>query len=145
MKTNTILLLTLSTLFSSFGFSQEDKVETKNEAIVSYYEKRGKEDAAFEQSITVEEKQDEAAFWAEQKAYEKELKRKDKKAYRAYMRGKKDAYAEHATHCSNECHHSDYYHSHVHFYYQHHSQQKSQTRISTNLRLRTPSRIGLRF
>lgn len=63
--------------------SQEKKEEAKIESKSSYYEKRAKEDAKFEQNYTAETKKEERKFWKEQKAYEKDLKKKDKEAYKA--------------------------------------------------------------
>ena len=116
MKTKTLLLFAIFTLISNFGFSQENKLETKKETKASYYEGRGKEDAAFEQSLKSESKQEEKEFWENQKEYEQDLKRNDRKAYRAYMRGKRDAYAEHHEYCGYSCHHSDHYYNHCRLY-----------------------------
>tara|TARA_R110002049_G_scaffold295535_4_gene482968 strand:+ start:2636 stop:3067 length:432 start_codon:yes stop_codon:yes gene_type:complete len=128
----------------SFTVTGQEK-ETNEEKKLSYYEKRAKEDAEFEQS-KMAEVESEAEFWEDQKAYEKKLKKKDKKAYKAYMKGKRDAYAEHAEHCSSHCHHSEYYHHHTTFYYSY-NQYRSRPRSSgvyTRVGVRVPSvRIGL--
>ncbi|RKR13494.1 hypothetical protein CLV91_2214 [Maribacter vaceletii] len=121
------------------------ETETSKDKKISYYEQRAKEDAAYEQStkITVEEEEE---FWEDQKAYEKNLKKRDRKAYRAYMRGKRDAYAEHAEYCDSHCHHSPHYHSHARFYYSSHyrSEPRRTTVVRTNVGVNVPSvRIGL--
>ena len=144
MKTIKIVLSVIA--FSFFGIvnSQENKVEEKQESKTSYYEKRAKEDAKFEQQYTAETKKEERKFWKEQKEYEKELKRKDKVAYDAYMQGKKDAYAEHRNHCSNHCSHGHYYHSHATFYYRYEYRREPRYRSRSSIRVGVPSvRIGL--
>lgn len=93
-------------------FAQESNQDKQ-----SYYEQRAKEDAAYEQSLASKEIDDEETFWEDQKTYEKDLKKRDKKAYKAYMKGKRDAYKEHQSHCNNHCHHSDYYHHYTTVYY----------------------------
>ncbi|MEL1241993.1 hypothetical protein [Flavobacterium flavipallidum] len=57
---------------------------------MSYYQKRGAEDAQYELAFVAKTKAEEKAFWKEQKEYEKTLKQKDRKAYRAYMASKKE-------------------------------------------------------
>ncbi|WP_232459785.1 MULTISPECIES: hypothetical protein [unclassified Winogradskyella] len=37
------------------------------------------------------QKKEEKKFWKDQKEYEKDLKRRDREAYEAYMQGKTDA------------------------------------------------------
>ncbi len=144
----TALVLTLSFSFvlqaQESVASNETKVDKK-----SYYQQRAKEDAKYEQQFTAESKEDEEAFWEEQKAYEKNLKQKDRKAHRAYMQGKKDAYAEHYAHCNHHCHHSDYYYNHASFYYYgyhgyYYDRPQRSRSIRTNVNLGTPRvRVGL--
>ena len=141
MKTIKIVLSVIA--FSFFGIvnSQEKKVE---ESKSSYYQKRAKEDAKFEQKFTAKTKKEERKFWKEQKEYEKELKRKDKEAYDAYMQGKKDAYAEHHNHCDHHCIHGRYYHHHATFYYRYEYRREPRYRSSSTIRVGLPSvRIGL--
>jgi hypothetical protein len=125
--------------------STADKVDKR-----SYYQKRAEEDAKYEQQFSAGTKAEEEAFWEEQKDYEDDLKRKDKKAYRAYMKGKKAAYAEHYGHCDHHCHHSDHYYHHASFYYYRYNghyyerSPSSRSTIGTNVRVGTPSvRLGL--
>lgn len=105
----TLVLIILG--FSSMISAQNETAskETKEDKM-SYYEKRALEDAKYEQQFQADNKAEEETFWEEQKSYEKELKRKDRKAY---MKGKRDAYAEHYDHC----HHSEHYYHHATFYY----------------------------
>ena len=144
------------TFILAIGFSfiiQAQEAETDNKAPVdkkSYYEKRAAEDAKYEQQFVSKNKEDEETFWDDQKAYEKDLKKKDRKAYRAYMQGKKDAYAEHYDHCNHHCHHSEYYYHHASFYYYRYDgyyydrYPKRGTSVRTNVRLSTPRvRVGL--
>ena len=144
-------------LFKSFIFiiilgfslaSQAQESETRNETTIdkqSYYQKRAKEDALYEQQFSAETKADEEAFWKEQKNYEKDLKKKDRKAYRAYMKEKKNAYYNHYEHCNHHCHHSDYYYHHASFYYYRYDQYPRRNRtINTRVQVSTPRvRLGI--
>lgn len=91
--------------------AQKNKEEVQKVDKQTYYEQRAREDAVYEQSLQASELEDEEDFWESQQVYEKNLKKRDRKAYRAYMKGKRTAYAEHAEHCDHHHHHS------VHFYY----------------------------
>jgi len=127
--------------------------EKTNDTLIdkaSYYEKRAEEDAKFEQQFSAKSKVEEETFWEDQKSYENNLKKEDKKAYRAYMKGKKDAYANHYEHCNHQCHHSDYYYHHASFYYYRYDgyyyerYPRSRSTIRTNVRISTPSvRLGI--
>ncbi|MCH3881043.1 MULTISPECIES: hypothetical protein [Tenacibaculum] len=145
MRTFKINLLIITLCFFGTSYSQEKEVEKNNESKLSYYEKRGKEDAEFEQKFTTETRSEEKKFWKDQKKYEKELKKKDTETYNAYMQGKKDAYREHQNHCDNHCNHGYYYHNHATFYY--HSEYRRQPRrssVGTSVRIKSPKvRIGL--
>ena len=116
-------LFKTSIFIIALGFSlvaQAQKSEVSNETKVdkkSYYQKRAIEDAKYEQQFSAETNAEEETFWKEQKNYENDLKEKDKKAYRAYMKGKRDAYANHYEHCDNHCHHSECYYQYASFYY----------------------------
>ncbi|GAA4290346.1 hypothetical protein [Aestuariibaculum suncheonense] len=143
-KTSAILLA----LSFSFNLQAQEQNENPQDK-TSYYQKRAAEDAKFEQQFSAKTKADETTFWEEQKDYEKALKRRDKKAYKAYMKGKQDAYAEHYTHCNNHCHHSDHYYQHASFYYyryQYHYYYNAprQRSFNTSVRLSTPGvRLGI--
>jgi len=135
----------------SFAINAQN-TEASNETTLdktSYYQKRAAEDAKYEQQFSTENKTEEEAFWEDQEAYEKELKRKDRKAYRAYMKGKRDAYAEHYENCNSHCHHGHHYYSHASFYYYgynsyYYNRQPNQgTSINTRARVIVPSvRVG---
>ena len=136
MKTIKIIFTVIIFLSGSFIFSQE-KEKVSKEDLKSYYQKRAKEDAKFEQNFKASSKSEEKKFWKGQKHYEKDLKEKDRIAYEAYMKGKKDAYAQHYVYCSDHCHHSRYYHSHVNFYYDSsYNYERRSNRRSTNTRIR---------
>jgi len=155
MKTikTVLVLLFLGTITTVQA--QEARVESKvnmgnSSDKLSYYQKRGAEDAKYELSFEAKTKDEEQAFWKEQKAYEKELKKNDRKAYRAYIDSKKDAYAEHYYHCDGHCHHDDYFYNQAGFYYYQYNQPTyyqrtpSSTTINTQIGVRTPSvRLGL--
>lgn len=146
IKSTLIILLNSISILS---FTQEKNASESIDKI-SYYEKRAKEDAKFEQEFSAETKKEERQFWKEQKQYEKELKRRDREAYEAYMQGKRDAYAEHYHYCrTHSCYHSDYYYHHARFYYHgydyyYYRHPSRRTRISTSVRVTTP-RIRLGF
>jgi len=143
--TKAILVITL--LFASaisYGQNQEkDSIIGKED----YYKERAKEDAKFEQEFNSKSKSEDKSFWKDQRAYEKELKKKDEIAHKAYMQGKKDAYAAHNNHCDAHCNHGAYYKFHVSYYY-HHDQsyeRRSYRRSNaTTVVLKTPSiRLGM--
>ncbi|TDQ32535.1 hypothetical protein [Zeaxanthinibacter enoshimensis] len=138
-----LLFILIFAGYQSTAVAQEQTEEDR----LSYYEQRGREDAAYEQTLNTKEEADEADFWEDQEAYEKELKSRDSKAHRAYMRGKRDAYKEHYAHCDHHCHHGSHYYSHASFYYHGYYRsydRPSRTRINTGVRIGTPSvRIGL--
>tara|TARA_R110000751_G_scaffold105189_3_gene201111 strand:+ start:4395 stop:4835 length:441 start_codon:yes stop_codon:yes gene_type:complete len=140
--------LSLAILLFSFIGSIAQEVESTEKEKLTYYEQRAKEDAQFEQSQELAEAEEEE-FWESQKEYERELKKRDRKAHKAYMKGKRDAYAEHREHCDSHCHHSQHYHTHASFYYYHndHYSYRSyprRTTVRTGLGISAPSvRIGL--
>ncbi len=149
MRSLKTLVLIIVFHFSFMTNAQDSEIS--NETTVdkkSYYQKRAEEDAKYEQQLSSETKADEETFWEEQKNYENDLKRKDKKAYKAYMNSKKAAYANHYEHCNHHCHHSENYYHHASFYYYRYdyyqSYPRSRSTISTNVRVPTPSvRLGL--
>jgi hypothetical protein len=55
---------------------------------MSYYQRRGLEDAQHEQELEVKSKAEEHTFWEEQKI-RKGIKENDRRAHRAYLQGKK--------------------------------------------------------
>ncbi|MFG6687672.1 hypothetical protein ACGK9U_13890 [Mariniflexile sp. HNIBRBA6329] len=122
--------------------SSETKIDSK-----SYYEQRAMEDAKYEQQFVAKSKKEEDAFWEEQKAYEAQLKKRDRKAYKAYMKGKKEAYASHYNHCDAHCHHSDYYYHNASFYYYryddyYYRRYPQRRAVNTSVNVRTP-RVSL--
>ncbi len=133
-------------LMSAGSLAQE--VAPSEDEKLSYYEQRAKEDAQFEQSQELAAEEEEE-FWESQKEYERKLKKRDKKAYKAYMKGKRDAYAEHRNHCDDHCHHSSHYHAHASFYYYNHNHYPyrsypNRTTVRTGIGISAPSvRIGL--
>lgn len=149
---NSLLIIVMTTgVYAQESTSEkaDPQTETKVEG-KTYYEQRALEDAKYEQEFAAETEADEKEFWDDQKQYEKDLKKRDRKAYRAYMKGKKDAYAEHYEHCDNHCHHSDHYYSHATFYYygyndrRYYRQSPRGTSVRTNVRLSTPRvRVGI--
>lgn len=142
-----------------FGFTlnvnaQEDTAtktvekDTK-QSTAAYYKQRAAEDAKYEQEYNAKNDSEDKAFWKEQKKYEKQLKKNNKRAYRAYIQGKKDTYAEHHQHCNHD-HHSDYYYSNTQFYYYQYDNRRNYNRstnrpiINTPIRVNTPSvRLGI--
>jgi hypothetical protein len=128
--------------------SHETEVNTKQEK-VSYYEQRGAEDAKHELQFKAESKRGEESFWKEQEQYERDLKEDNRRAYRAYMQGKKDAYAEHHYDCDGHHYHSDSFYQHAGFYYYEYDRrnyERSPRRSSSDIQIgvSTPSvRLGL--
>ncbi len=135
--------------------AQEARVKSETTANVgtdkmSYYQKRGAEDAQYELVFTAKTKAEEKAFWKEQKEYEKALKQKDRKAYRAYMASKKESYAEHYDHCGGYCHHDPMFYTYAGYYYYGYEQpyyyqrNYSPSTVNTRISVGTPSlRLGL--
>ena len=145
----TLLVLTLSYSFALQAQEAEATNETKLDK-KSYYKQRALEDAKYEQKFTAETKEEDEAFWEEQKNYEKSLKRKDREAHKAYMKGKKDAYAEHYAHCDAQCHHGHHYYQYATFYYYRYNDYyynrypNRGNSVNTNVRINSPKiRIGL--
>jgi hypothetical protein len=144
-------LVFIAALSLSFAIQAQESEISNNTTIdqKSYYKKRALEDAKYEQQFKAKNKTDEDVFWKDQKAYEENLKREDRKAYRAYMKGKKDAYAYHYEHCNNHCHHSDNYYHHASFYYygyhgHYNKRYPRRSSVGTSVRISTPSvRVGL--
>jgi V8-like Glu-specific endopeptidase len=118
MKTKkfTLTIVALCCSYMIFAQSTEASNVSKQDK-TSYYEMRAKEDAKYEQQLRTDSKEEDEDFWKEQKDYEKELKRRDRVAYRAYMRGKKDTYKAHYHNCDHHCLHSDRYYQYATFYY----------------------------
>lgn len=130
-------------LISGFMFAQEPVSEADR---LSYYEQRAREDAAYEQSLVLKE-EEASDFWYDQEQYERELKKRDKKAYKAYMKGKRDAYAEHYENCGHHCHHGSHYYAHANFYYHGYRSHRYYHRpyrshIQTGIRIGSP-KIGV--
>jgi len=142
-----LLLVTIMSIsLSSYAQENKEKDEIKIDK-ESYYQQRAIEDAKYEQQFNAKSKTEEEVFWNDQKQYEKDLKRRDRKAYRAYMKEKKSAYANHYKHCNHHCHHSDYYYHHAAFYYYRYDRYyypRSTRTINTSIKVRTPSvRLGI--
>lgn len=137
----------VSLLFISAGVVAQEEETIENEKL-SYYEQRAIEDAKYEQTQQLDEDEEEE-FWEGQKVYERKLKKRDKRAYKAYLKGKRDAYAEHREHCNSHCHHSGHYHSQASFYYYNNAnygerRPHHRTTVRTAIGVRMPSvRIGL--
>jgi hypothetical protein len=127
--------------------STNDSVQTKHS--VSYYEERGAQDALYELNFESKTKSEDRAFWNEKQAYEKELKRNNRRAYRSYLQGKRDGYAAHYDHCDSHCHHSDYWYQHADYYYYRYRQPRyedrsSRTSVNTQIGVSAPRvRLGL--
>lgn len=143
-----VFLGTTSINAQEAGVKSESNLNTHSDKM-SYYQKRGAEDAQYELTFTAQTKAEEKAFWKEQKKYEKALKEKDRKAYRAYMASKKEAYSEHYYHCDGHCHHDPMFYTYAGYYYYGYEQpyyqrSYSPTTVNTRISTGTPSlRLGL--
>lgn len=94
-------------------FSQallEKKVE------LSFYEERAKKDARYEQTLKLQDTEDEVDFWNDQERYERSLQKIDNEGYKTYLRSKKVAYSQHRLNCDKKCNHGDYYELKATFY-----------------------------
>lgn len=152
-KLKTVFAIVFFGIIANAG-AQEARV--RNEARINsdqdyttYYQQRGAEDARYELEFQAKSKNDERAFWQEQKQYEKELKKENKHAYSVYIQSKEEAYANHYHHCNNQCYHSDAFYQHAEFYYSEYDRrdyERNPSTISVNTRVgvRTPSvRLGI--
>ncbi|MFV8357159.1 hypothetical protein ACNQGB_13345 [Flavobacterium sp. XS1P32] len=136
MKTIKSLLILLFLGIIATAHAQEASVKSEtninvNTDKITYYQQRGREDATYELTFTAQTKAEEKAFWKEQKEYEKELKKKNRKAYQAYIASKEDVYTTHHSHCDSHCQHSDAFYGHAGFYYYEYDQKNYQRRPST--------------
>lgn len=143
-------------LFGSLATMNAQDAKLKSETRINgsqdkmaYYESRGAEDARFELEFKAKSKAEEKAFWKEQQEYEKNLKKENKKAYRAYIASKQEAYTEHHHHCDDHCYHSDSFYHHAGYYYygyeeyNYHASPRSSS-VHTQVRVNTPSvRLGI--
>ncbi|MDI1304552.1 MAG: hypothetical protein PSX42_06875 [bacterium] len=154
MKTIKVLLVLFFWGAIATVNAQETSVESEtsintNADKTTYYQQRGSEDANYELTFKAKTKAEEKAFWKEQKEYEKDLKKKNRKAYHAYIASKQDVYTTHHSHCDANCHHSDSFYGHTGFYYYEYDQRNyqrapSNTSVSTQIGVRAPSvRLGL--
>ena len=108
---------------------------------ITYYQQRGSEDANYELTFKAKTKAEEKAFWKELEEYEKDLKKKNRKAFRAYVASKQDVYTTHHSICDAHCHHSDSFYGHAGFYYYEYDQRNYQ-RAPSNISVNT--QIGMR-
>lgn len=149
MKSLKKTLAFVALCFSITLMAQESEVTSETSLDkTSYYKNRAIEDAKFEQEFKAQTADEEKAFWKEKKAYEKELKKKDREAYEAYVQGKRDAYKEHYSHCNDHCHHGEHYYTYATVYYQpyhhHYVRYRRYPAARTHVRVVTPRvRVGL--
>jgi biopolymer transport protein ExbD len=93
MKTFKAALILLIFLFAPHMKAQQSRasdqaeLETKNN--MSYYQRRGLEDAQHEQELEVKAKNRGTYVLGRTKKIRKELKKNDRRAHRAYLQGKK--------------------------------------------------------
>jgi uncharacterized protein YwqG len=106
--------------------SDQAELETKNN--MSYYQRRGLEDAQHEQELEVKSKE-EHTFWEEQKKYEKELKKKIEEHIERIFKVK-EGYAAHHNYCDSHCHHSEYWYQHAGYYYYEYREPRYENRAS---------------
>ena len=75
-------------------------------------------DARYEQTVRLGSEREEIDFWTDQRAFERELYRREPGAYSAYVRAKGQAYARHQANCGTACGHGDFYFRQASFYAQ---------------------------
>lgn len=154
MKTIKHLLILLFLVAIATAHAQEASVKSETNINVNpdksiYYQQRGREDANYELTFMAKTKAEEKTFWKEQKEYEKELKKKNRKAHQVYIASKKDVYTTHHSHCDSHCHHNDAFYGHAGLYYYEYDQKNyqrrpSNTSVHTQIGVRAPSvRLGL--
>ena len=151
MKNLAVTMVMIITVSSVQAQKNETRPTTENSKDkMTYYQKRAKEDAVYEQRFEAASEEENEAFWDEQESYEKDLKKRDRKAYRAYMKGKRDAYQEHYEHCDSHCHHDAHYYHHASFYYYgyrnhyYYDRYPRGSSIHTRVRIGAPSvRLGI--
>ena len=154
MKTikNLLVLLFFSAVATATAQNVSGRTEVKvsnNQDKMAYYKQRGSEDARFEMAFKAKTKAEDKAFWNEQKEYEKNLKRQNRKAYRVYIASKQEAYAEHHHRCDAHCYHSDSFYHHAGYYYYgyeptNYQSRPSSTTVNTQIGVRAPSvRLGV--
>ncbi|HJS00233.1 MAG TPA: hypothetical protein VJ780_04795 [Flavobacterium sp.] len=140
---------TVSLQAQNTSVQSETKINAAYSNKIAYYEQRGAEDAKYELSFKAKTQDEEKAFWKDKKEYEKNLKKNNRKAYRAYMNSKKEVYTSHHSSCDAHCHHSDYFYGQAGYYYYGYNQPYYQntprsTSVKTQIGVRAPSvRLGL--
>jgi len=147
-----LILLFLGTIATTRAQEGSLKSETNinvNPDKSTYYQQRGREDANYEFTFKAKTKAEEKAFWKEQKEYEKQLKKNNRKAYQSYIASKEDVYTTHHSYCDSHCHHNDAFYGHAGFYYYEYDQKNYQRRpsntpVHTQIGVRVPSvRLGI--
>lgn len=146
MKTTKIILIVLFFPFLTYLNAQEAKVSSNAQVTIndnaSYYQQRGMEDARYELQFKTKNKDEERAFWSEQKKYERNLKKENRIAYKVYIESKRNSYAAHYDHCNDHCYHSDYWYQHAGYYYSDYRQPRYENRLPAT-RVNTQVRVGL--
>lgn len=153
MKTvKTLLIIMIFTFLPKMNaqearVSHDGKVEAKH--TLSYYQQRGREDAQYAQKFTASTKAEERVFWKEQKQYEKDLRKENRRGYKVYIQAKNDSYAEHQHNCNGNCHHSDYwYENAAHYHYEYrqprYENRSSNATVKTQIGVSAPKvRVGI--
>src|SRR5690606_3473769 len=131
MKSIKTIILVIALAFSFGATAQRSNASHKNNGkahgnkhvaksnygSMDYYYELAYNDARYEQQYRARSAKDAKEFWKARKKYEKELMKRDRKAYKAYLKAKIQTYASHYDHCDSHCYHGDDYYSHASFYY----------------------------
>ncbi|NAS10692.1 hypothetical protein [Poritiphilus flavus] len=112
IRRHTALLLLL--LFAPAGLVAQEG--TKKADLLRFFEERAREDARNEHLLKHTHPEDERDYWADQRNFEKDLKKLSYKTYQAYLKEKRNAYADQSMQCDSSCSHSDYYYRMAAFY-----------------------------
>ncbi len=83
-----------------------------------FFASQAQSDGLFEQQVTFTSEKDEWDFWKDQRAYERQLYKKDVSFYVAYILSKRNVYAAHQPICGDRCQHGDYFYIQSAFYLQ---------------------------
>ena len=76
---------------------------------IEYFRKLALEDAIKEQKLKLVSEEDQTDYWADQRNFEKELKKINYTAYTVYLHTKAGVYEAHGTVCDSQCGHGRHY------------------------------------
>jgi len=105
MKSNSVHILIFLLCVSFVVTAQEQGMDAK----LDFYLQMAYRDAQYEQTLSALGVEDQADYWKDQRAFERELLHKTPDLHQAYINGKHIAYGQHQKRCGTQCGHSDMY------------------------------------